>query len=67
MRKLDDIAVRVLTVQIGLGAVATLASLLSSSSVNGWNTVIAVNVLVMVVILVGRLVVRSVVKPGKSL
>ena len=62
MKKLDDLVIQVVILQMMLNGFATVMSLASSSSVNGWNTVIAVNVLVMVVILVGRLVVRSVVK-----
>ncbi len=60
MRKLDDLALVVLTVQLGIGALAALASLESGSSVNGWDTVIAVNVLVMACVLVSRLVVSGV-------
>lgn len=60
MRKLDDVVPRVLTLLLGIGAFATLMSLLQGiGSVNGWNAVMAVNVLVMVSILVGRLVVRT--------
>lgn len=62
MRKVDDLMILVVILQMAINGFATVMSLASSSSVNGWNTVIAVNVLVMVLVLVSRLVVRSVVK-----
>lgn len=67
MRKLDAIALVVFLICLLVTMFATMMSLASGSSVNNWNTVIAVNLLVMAMILAGRLVVgRVVVKQGKE-
>lgn len=60
MRKLDDLTVGILLCQLFVvNPFALGMSLLQGiGSVNGWNAVMAL-------VLVGRLVVRSVVKPGK--
>lgn len=66
MKKLDDLIIQVLILQMVINGFATVMSLASGSSVNGWNVVIAVNLLVMALVLVGRLVVSRVVKHGKG-